>query len=921
VSPQAPVGRERELAEVDAFLDRARSGLTGLALTGPAGIGKTTVWRECVRRAEARGYLALTACPARTEQSMSFSGLADLLGPIAQETLDALVPVQRLALDVALLRAEVGPLPLPGRAVPAALLSLLLRLAAARPLLIAVDDAQWLDEATADTLPYALRRAERMPVGVLVSVRTGDGRPPTFDTRVPAERRRDLAVGPLGAAALNTILKRQLQHSLPRATLVRVATSCSGNPFYALEIAREVERAGVPPPGEPLPVPGELQALVRSRMGRLPEHTREALLTAACLSQPTVDAVGAEAIEPAEEAGIVRVESGGRLRFDHPLLASAVRDSASAARRMAVHRRLAALADNLEDRARHLAAATTCPDESVAAALDAAAEEAARRGALSAASELFRRAIELTPERSSLQAARRAIRFDECCVHGGGDPAEARGRLEDALGVCRDPELRAELRLHIASCGREEGRAAEFYPMLLTALGETRNRTLAARLHYAAIWMRQADPVHGLRHCDAALRLLDEGSDPGLYSSLLMHRAYLQLIGGGGADDTAIERGKAIEDRAVQDGLTDRSPVPVIWPLLKDQFTVAVAVHTDHLEWSRQVGQQALEQSLAYFLALLELWRGNWPQAGEWASALTEMVGQSRDNYYWFCALLARGQVDAHAGQLESAAAAADEALVIAITTGDTAREAEARALLGFVALSRRDVRAAASQLTAADRLVEKLGQREPAGYRFHPDLIEALIELGDLGTARAQADCLASRGRILPRPWTLATSARCRGLLLAATADLDGAGASMREALQHHQDLEMPFELGRTLLAYGQILRRRNERRRARTVLAEAVAVFDDLGAPAWAARARTELKRIPVRRTTSDLTATQEQIARLAAAGLTNREIASQAFISIKTVEANLSRIYAKLSVRSRAQLVQALAERNPPGRQPLA
>ena len=902
---------------MDAFLDRLPSGLAVLAVTGPAGIGKTTVWRAGVRGAKDRGCLVLTARPAQTERSLSFSGLADLLAPVGQEALDALAPVQRLALDVALLRAEAGPGPLPARAVPAALLSLMSHLAGARPLLIAVDDAQWLDDATAEGLAHALRRAERLPAGVLVSVRTDGGRPPTFDTCVPAERRREVAVGPLSVGSLHGILKQQLQHSLPRPTLVRVAMSCGGNPFYALEIARELERVGVPSPGEPLPVPGELQELVRSRMGRLPGYTRDALLTAACLSQPSIEDVGAEAIGPAEEAGILRVERGGRLRFAHPLLASAVREAAPTARRQAVHRRLAALAADPQECARHLAAAATGPDESVAAMLDAAAEQAARRGAMSTASELLRQAIELTQDRASVQAVRRAIRFDECCVHGGGDPTEARSKLEAALGACRDPELRAELRLHIASAGREEGRAAEFYPMLLTALGETRNRTLAARLHYRAIWMAQADPVHGLRHCDAALRLLDEASDPGLFSSLVMHRAYLQLLGGGGADDAAIERGKVIEDRAVKAGLTDRSPVPVIWPLLKDQFTLAVTVHTEHLEWSRHVGQQALELSLTYFLALLELWRGNWHQADRWASALAEMVQQSGDNYYWFCALLARGQVDAHAGRLDSAAAAADEAVTVALATGDTAREAEARQLLGFVALSRRDLSEAVNQLTAADRLVDQLGQREPAGYRFHPDLVEALIGLGDLTAARAQADGLSRRAIATPRPWILATGARCRGLLLAAAGDLDGADAAMRDALEYHESLEMPFERGRTLLAYGQILRRRNERRRARAMLTDAASVFEGLGATSWADRARVELRRIPFRRESADLTSTEEHIARLAAAGLTNREIAGQAFISMKTVEANLSRVYAKLSVRSRAQLVRALAARNPPAR----
>jgi DNA-binding CsgD family transcriptional regulator len=292
------------------------------------------------------------------------------------------------------------------------------------------------------------------------------------------------------------------------------------------------------------------------------------------------------------------------------------------------------------------------------------------------------------------------------------------------------------------------------------------------------------------------------------------------------------------------------------------------------------------------------------------------MVEQSESNFYWFNHLIAAGWVEAHTGRLDRAAAAAAAAWSIA---GNKEREALARALLGFVALSRRDLAGAVAHLSAADEIIQRLGQREPAQHRFQPDLIEALIGTGDLDRAQAQVARLAARGEILPRPWTLATGARCRGLLLAARGELDGAAAAMREALAHHERLEMPFERGRTLLAYGQVLRRGNERRQARAVLGEALAVFGALEAPVWADRAREELDRMPVRRSATGLTATEEHIARLAAAGLSNREIAEQAFISLKTVEANLSRVYAKFGVRSRAQLVRVIAHPQLQTRQP--
>ncbi len=220
VDPDAPLGRDRELAEVDAFLSGLPAGLSAIALTGAAGIGKTTVWRWAARQARARGLVVLAIRPGQAERSLSFAGLADLLDPVPDEAFNVLTPVQRHALDVALLRAEAGPSP-PGGAVHAAVLSLVRHLAAAGPVLIAVDDAQWLDDATAESLAFALRRVEHLPVGVLVSVRLAGGRPVTLELAIDGGRRRDVLLGPVSVAVMHAIVKRQLSRSLPRPVLVR----------------------------------------------------------------------------------------------------------------------------------------------------------------------------------------------------------------------------------------------------------------------------------------------------------------------------------------------------------------------------------------------------------------------------------------------------------------------------------------------------------------------------------------------------------------------------------------------------------------------------------------------------------------------------------------------------------------------------
>jgi AAA ATPase domain len=355
VPSDAPVGRLGELREIDSFLAETRTRLRALAIRGPAGIGKTTLWREGVRRATGEGRRVLSARPSGAEVQLSFAGLGDLLERVDPEVFAAQPRVQRHALDVALLRADAGGGPLNRHAVAAGVLSLLRELSLSSGVLVAVDDAQWLDAATADVLAFAVRRLEDRPLGVLVCVRDEDERPDTFERSLPARRRTEVELGGLRVAALHAVLKAELGRAFPRPVLVRIASASGGNPFYALEIARELERTGVSVAGAQLPVPREMRLLARSRLAQLPGSTLEALLVAASLSRPTTALVDVDALAPAEEAGIVRVGGEGRVRFDHPLLASAVYESAPARRRRRIHRLLAERLSDPEEQARHLA--------------------------------------------------------------------------------------------------------------------------------------------------------------------------------------------------------------------------------------------------------------------------------------------------------------------------------------------------------------------------------------------------------------------------------------------------------------------------------------------------------------------------------------------------------------------------------------
>jgi DNA-binding CsgD family transcriptional regulator len=234
-----------------------------------------------------------------------------------------------------------------------------------------------------------------------------------------------------------------------------------------------------------------------------------------------------------------------------------------------------------------------------------------------------------------------------------------------------------------------------------------------------------------------------------------------------------------------------------------------------------------------------------------------------------------------------------------------------ARMVLGAAALAAGDLAEADRELSRSDEIEELMHHREPATNRFQADHAEAVIGLGDLARAERLVHRLEARAQVLPRPWTNAVSARCRGLLNAAAGDLDAALADYQRALAAHEALDMPIELGRTLLVLGRLHRRRNERQRAQESLEQAAAVFDSCGARAWGAITANELRRAYGRRGHgAQLSATERQICELAVAGLRNAEIAARLFLSIKTVEANLSQAYRKLGVRSRAQLATQLA-----------
>lgn len=904
------VGRATELSRLDSFLDAVANGPAALVLEGEPGIGKTTLWTCGMAAAADRGWLVWSGRPAESEAKLSFAGLADLLEK-AGEVIDGLPEPQRHALEVALLRAEPGGVPPDPHTVSAAVLSTLRQTAARGPVLIALDDVQWLDHATGRALEFAARRLEEERVGLLLSVReTGRALPLDLSHGFPKERTSRLTLEPLSPDALGELLRVRLGATLPRPTLKRLHEMSGGNPFYALEIAAAELRGEQGVTGQALPIPKSLrQDLVRDRLRVLPALAREALLFTSACSRPTVGlletAMGRANVGPqlakAADAGIVETQ-GTEIRFTHPLYGSAIYAEVSREHRHRVHRRLGEVVPDPEERARHLALAADGPDPEIALALEEAAAIANRRGAPAAAAELCELAERLTPPDEGADVRRRrmaaadywllagdydrAVELLEPVVSTappGPERAEALSRLGRALFLSDDHRRAVDA---LAEALREE----KVPPTTLSSIHSWRSHALA--------W--DGNLASAEHHAEEALRLAELGDDPAVLADSLMALASMRTWLGRGIPQELVDRALKLEDVIDSPSVSDRpSLVHSSMLALTGQLDEARKICTSLLQEATVRGDEDAVTSFHWLLGRTELLAGNWNAA----LAHYERMIVPLQSANW---LGARALVTVYVGDVDVARVQAEKALNTARRSGPLLGELLALSALGFLELSLGNAAAAHEHLAQAWKLHRSWGIGEPAMFLFVADHVEALIELGRYTEAGEVIDWLAERGHVLDRPWALAVAARYRGLMAAADGDFQTAFASLDQVLKEHERLPMPFELGRTLLVLGTIRRRAKQKRAARETLEEALAIFERLGAPLWTEKAKAELARIGGRRAVpGELTEAEARVAKLAAAGRTNREIADALFMSVRTVEGHLSRAYAKLGIRSRTEL----------------
>ena len=903
----AVVARDRELASAESFLEDAERQGSVLVLEGEAGIGKTTIWREVVRRAEEQGFRVLSCRPTETETKFALSALVDLLEHVSEKTLAVLPDPQRRALEVALLRVEPGSEPVEPRALATAFRSLLEELSDGGRVLVALDDVQWLDEASASVIGFALRRLEGAPIGWLFS-RRPVAEPRLIPERVvPSTSVVHADIGPLNLAALQHVLKERFERVPTRPALVRIHRASGGNPLHAIEVTRELLRAGDLAAAS-IPVPDDVRQLILQRIERLPQRSREALLLASALFEPTTDLIDEDALGPAEEADLVHIGDDGRVVFRHPLFASAVYGSVSLTHRRKVHAHLAEFVEGAEERARHLSLATVEPDKQVASAIAEGAVAARARGAWETSAELLEQAARLTPEDSAGTQQARMMTAAEHHTRAG-DRASGRALLERFLAGDPLPEFRAHALFLLGEISYHDENFPEAERLFRQGLENTEDPRLMSSLQVGLSYVHasQMDFLQGSADAHRGLELAEQIGDRSLTAQALTHCAMLDFLCGLGVDWDKVDRALALE-----------GDDPLV-PFIRRASTLAaflhlyVGRHTEARAMLQQSCAAAVEAGDESDLAFILIWRswletrtGDFVAAAESAAEAASLATLTGSQSMFAWALTQQALVAAHRGEVDATRHLCSEAWEPVRRSGNMLPGLWIAAALALAESSRGDAEAAWRACEPLTQMIEAMGISEPVVPFFLPEAIEALIALGRLERAESLLDLLMTRAQELQRTWVLATGGRCRAVLLATRGDFEGANAALIDALAEHERIDMPFERARTLLAKGVIERRAKQRSRAKASIEEARNEFERLGTPLWAERARVELDRVGLRRSSGvELTASELRVAELAAGGLTNREVAAALFISPKTVEANLSKIYRKLSISSRAEL----------------
>ncbi|WP_250280080.1 LuxR family transcriptional regulator [Frankia sp. Cppng1_Ct_nod] len=928
------LGRASERVALHELLNDARRGSgSALVIEGVAGVGKSRLLAEAAGAAE--GMTVLAARGLEAEAVLPYAGLADLLAPLLH-----LLPRIPAARSAALRGALALDLPAGTErfATCAAVLSLLSQAADDHPLVLCIDDVQWLDPPSVEAVVFAARRVAGLAAAVLVTSRADEPAAPALDG-LPR-----LVLGGLDEAAGVELIRRCTGRRTAASVGATLVRATGGNPLAlteVLDLLTDDQLAGRAPIDDPLPIGPAVERAMTRRLRILPASTRQALTVAAAAASadlaPVADAVrrlggsGIADLEPAEDAGIVTIARAA-VEFRHPLLRAAAYQDAPGSLRLAAHRVLAETASGergADQRAWHLAAAAAGPDEAVAAALEVAATRARRGAGYAVATTTLARAAHLTPDhrrrtRRLLQAARDARlagRLDQADqlldqAAEGCDDAGTMLAIDHARGGIRvlagDPLAGHALLTQAAErvVGSDPSRAA----------------ILLAEAAYAVTQCGMTSRAVALARRAASLLPVD--GHPDARGQVNLSLAHLLALGGSVA-----------EARPLFDALQ-----PFLEAMDTAENTLALASTAHGRIWledyrqaddilARVITASRVRGSFAALsIALLargdlQYRTGTWHAASADATEAVALASEAQEPVMVAFALLFRARVEAARGEADAChgTVATIRDLTATLPLGSLSGFYPADTL-GFLELGTGHPDLAIDHLESVRVFSDAHGWNDPWVTPWLPDLVESYLRLGRLDEGRGLLDRLEELAVSGGRTWTAAVTRRYRGVLADTPAASDEAFVA---AVVLHEQTPIPFERARTLLCWGERLRRDRRLADARDRLRQALDTFDRLGARPWAQRAATELAGTGARghrpaeygsagmpsAGLAALTPQETQVALHVAQGLSNPEVAAALFLTRKTVEFHLGNVYRKLGVRTRSQLTHSLSGAAPP------
>ncbi len=920
---QELVGREAQLEAIAAWLGDTERLPGTILLQGEPGIGKTSLVRATADEAQRSGMCVLRAAPVEPEAGLPYAALGDLLGDRLGTFLAALPVPQQRALETALLLRPAAGHPLESLAVATAFLNALRLLSAGRPVLLLIDDAQWLDGATVDVVRFALRRLRREHVAAFVARRPealSRGGLMATDLAEPTM----LQLKPLPADAIHALVRARTGMVLSRPVLSRVHELSAGNPLYALELARALRDGRLQlRPGETLP--SDLRALVGGRIGELPPDTREALGACAVMSRPSLDVLGRTfaladpetVVAPAVAAGVVDLDSGV-VTFRHPLLASAAYAALTVAERVDIHGRLARVVPDRIEQVRHLALATQGPDERVAMEVEMAATDALQRAAAADAADLASLARRLTPDDETAGAHRRTFLEAHCRFESGESDVSA-ALLEWLIERTAPGPARARVMAALARVRHfqvDVGAGVTLQRQALAEVGSDDQLRGALEESIAeGLLLTHVDLEDAARHARSAAAIAATRDDPAALGEAL---AAVALVGQSTGSPVPAAMARALElEPALAESCVMRQPSFAFGAILAadDELERARSVFRELLHRADERGNVTSIAPLRNRLSTVVCLMGDYAEAERLARAADEFALQAGQVPSRASALGRLALVLARRGELASARDAAERSLLLAagpdFTPGQPAaaltRGGEhALWAMGEIAAALGDAAATARHLGPLATTLLDAGVRDPGELRYLVTAVEAHLLLGHVDAAARLGVWLEREAERVPRPSVTSAALASRGLLDAARGDLGAAVDHLDAAVDEARRAPLPYELGQLSLLLGKVQRRATRKRAARTILLEAHELFVRLGARRWAENTHRELARIggraPAQGTLSE---SEQRVAGLVTQGLSNKEVAAALFVTPKAVEASLSRVYAKTGARSRTQL----------------